>query len=106
VPQAPAQKTAATQPYPRGDAFVDQSVSPQAFRSFAATLPKGTRLVNGGRIFTPYSPGGTALTTPSDLGGDDWFPMSTHYLYVCGPSITSERGHHSWPRSPRLVRRA
>jgi quinohemoprotein ethanol dehydrogenase len=88
VPQAPAQKTAATQPYPRGDAFVDQSVSPQAFRSFAATLPKGTRLVNGGRIFTPYTPGGTALTTPSDLGGDDWFPMSyspkTSNLYVCG----------------------
>jgi len=88
VPQAPAQKTAATQPYPRGDATVAQSVSPNAFRSYASTLPKGTRLVNGGRIFTPYTPGGTALTTPSDLGGTDWPPMSfnpkTSYLYVCG----------------------
>jgi alcohol dehydrogenase (cytochrome c) len=88
VPQAPAQKTAATQPYPRGDATVAHSVTPQAFRSYASTLPKGTRLVDGGRIFTPYEPGGTALTTPGDLGGTDWPPMSfnpkTSYLYVCG----------------------
>jgi quinohemoprotein ethanol dehydrogenase len=88
VPQAPSQATAATQPYPRGDAFVDHSVTPGAFRNFAKTLPKGTKYVNGGRTFTPYTPGGTAVATPSSLGGDDWFPMSynpnTGYLYVCG----------------------
>jgi alcohol dehydrogenase (cytochrome c) len=87
VPQAPAQKTAATQPYPRGDAVVAQSVSPEAFRTFATSLPKGTRLTNGGRIFTPYSPGGTTVATPSSLGGTNWFPMSfnqeTGHLYVC-----------------------
>jgi quinohemoprotein ethanol dehydrogenase len=88
VPQAPAQKTAATQPYPQGDAVVAQSVSPQAFRTFAKTLPKGTPFTNGGRIFTPYGPGGTAVATPSSLGGTDWQPVSfnpkTSYLYVCG----------------------
>jgi quinohemoprotein ethanol dehydrogenase len=88
VPQAPSQKTAATQPHPKGDAFVAQSVTAGAFRKFAKTLPKGTKFVNDGRIFTPYTPGGTAVSTPSSLGGDDWFPMSynptTGYLYVCG----------------------
>ena len=87
VPQAPAQKTAATQPYPRGDAVVAQSVSPEAFRTFTTSLPKGTKLTNGGRIFTPYSPGGTTVATPSSLGGTNWFPMSfnqeTGHLYVC-----------------------
>jgi alcohol dehydrogenase (cytochrome c) len=44
--------------------------------------------VNGGRIFTPYSPGGTAVAAPSSLGGTNWWPTSfnpnTGYLYVCG----------------------
>ena len=87
VPQAPSQKTAPTQPYPRGDATVAQSVQPEAFRTFAETLPTGTTLTNGGRIFTPYTPGGTAVSTPSSAGGTNWFPMSynrkTKYLYVC-----------------------
>ncbi|HET8873979.1 MAG TPA: PQQ-binding-like beta-propeller repeat protein [Gaiellaceae bacterium] len=88
VPQAPAQHTAPTQPYPRGDATIVQSVQPDAFRTFAKTLPKGTKLTNGGRIFTPYAPGGTSVSTPSSLGGTNWFPMSfnqkTGFLYVCG----------------------
>jgi quinohemoprotein ethanol dehydrogenase len=88
VPQNPAQKTAATQPFPRGDAVVPQSVSAQSFRQFAAQLPKGTKLVNGGRIFNPYSPGGSTIAAPSSLGGTNWWPMSfnpkTGYLYVCG----------------------
>jgi len=88
VPQDSAQKTAATQPYPQGDAVVPQSVPPQSFNRFAAKLPKGTKLVNGGRIFTPYSPGGSAVSAPSSLGGTNWWPMSfnpeTSYLYVCG----------------------
>jgi alcohol dehydrogenase (cytochrome c) len=90
VPQDPAQKTAATQPYPAGDAFVPQSVSPATFKKFAGEFPTGTKLVNGGRIFTPFSPGGATVATPSSLGGNNWFPMSfnpnTGYLYVCGLS--------------------
>jgi alcohol dehydrogenase (cytochrome c) len=88
VPQAPANKTAATQPYPRGDATVNQSVTSQAFKVFSKTLPKGTTYLNGGRIFTPYGPGTASVSTPSSLGGTDWPPMSfspkTSYLYVCG----------------------
>ena len=45
VPQEPRQATAATQPYPRGDAFVPQS---------SRIAPEGFALVNGGKIFTPY----------------------------------------------------
>jgi alcohol dehydrogenase (cytochrome c) len=88
VPQNAAQKTAATQPFPVGDAVVPQAVPDKAFRRFQSDLPKGTQLVNGGRIFTPYSPGGAVIATPSSLGGTNWWPMSfnpnTGYLYVCG----------------------
>ena len=45
VPQEPRQATAATQPYPRGDAFVPQSID---------IAPEGYALVNGGKIFTPF----------------------------------------------------
>jgi alcohol dehydrogenase (cytochrome c) len=90
VPQSATQETAATQPYPVGDSFVPQSVPVQRFLAAAATLPKGIKLVNGGRIFTPFSPGEKVVATPSSLGGDDWFPMSfnpkTSNLYVCGVS--------------------
>jgi hypothetical protein len=44
--------------------------------------------VNGGRIFTPYAPGGAVVASPSSLGGTNWWPMSfnpkTGYLDVCG----------------------
>jgi quinohemoprotein ethanol dehydrogenase len=90
VPQSATQETAATQPYPNGDSFVPQSVPVERFLAAAATLPKGIKLVNGGRIFTPFSPGEKVVATPSSLGGDDWFPMSfnpkTKNLYVCGVS--------------------
>jgi quinohemoprotein ethanol dehydrogenase len=88
VPQNAAQKTAATQPFPVGDAVVPQAVPDKAFRRFQRDLPKGTQLVDGGRIFTPYSPGGAVVATPSSLGGTNWWPMSfnpkTGFLYVCG----------------------
>ena len=45
VPQEPRQATAATQPYPIGDAMVPQEVD---------IAPEGFELVNGGRIFTPF----------------------------------------------------
>ena len=46
VPQEPRQATAATQPFPRGDAIVPQSIE---------IAPEGHALVNDGRIFTPFS---------------------------------------------------
>ena len=45
VPQEPRQNTAATQPFPVGDAVVPHSID---------IPPAGFRLVNGGQIFTPY----------------------------------------------------
>ena len=45
VPQEPRQATSPTQPYPRGDAFVPQSIE---------IAPEGFTLVNGGKIFTPF----------------------------------------------------
>ena len=45
VPQEPRQATAATQPYPIGDPVVPHHIGIQ---------PEGFRLVNQGRIFTPF----------------------------------------------------
>jgi alcohol dehydrogenase (cytochrome c) len=77
VPQDPRQATAATQPYPLGDAFVPQHID---------IPPEGYTLVNGGRIFTPYWT--TAqVAKPSLLGGANWPPSSydpgSGYLFVC-----------------------
>jgi quinohemoprotein ethanol dehydrogenase len=78
VPQEPRQATAASQPYPRGDAFVPQSIP---------IAPEGTTLVNGGKIFTPFWTAPT-LMKPGPPGGANWPPSSydpaTGYLYVCG----------------------
>jgi quinohemoprotein ethanol dehydrogenase len=77
VPQEPRQATAATQPYPRGEAFVPQQID---------IAPEGTTLVNGGRIFTPFwtTP---VLIKPGPPGGVNWPPSSydpaTQYLFVC-----------------------
>jgi alcohol dehydrogenase (cytochrome c) len=77
VPQEPRQATAATQPYPIGDAFVPQSID---------IAPEGYRLVNGGRIFTPFwtTP---VVARPGQGGGANWPPSAydpaTGYLYVC-----------------------
>ncbi len=77
VPQEPAQLTSPTQPYPEGDAFVPQSIE---------IAPEGYRLVNGGRIFTPYDKE-TVPLKPWGRGGANWPPSSydpaTGYLYVC-----------------------
>ena len=45
MPQEPRQATAATQPYPVGDAFVTQTLD---------IPPEGYRLINNGAIFTPF----------------------------------------------------
>jgi len=78
VPQEPRQKTAATQPYPIGDAFVPQHVD---------IAPEGFELVNQGRIFTPFWTEKQIVLRPGVWGGANWPPSSydpgTGYLYVC-----------------------
>jgi quinohemoprotein ethanol dehydrogenase len=84
VPQEPRQATAATQPYPVGDAIVPQSIDipPEG----SSVLPNGAALVNDGKIFTPFWTDPIALK-PGTMGGANWPPSSydpeTHLLYVC-----------------------
>ena len=78
VPQEPRQATAATQPYPIGDAFVPQHVD---------IVPEGyPPLVNQGRIFTPFWTDG-AVIKPSHNGGANWpgsaYDPQTGHLFVC-----------------------
>ena len=83
VPQEPRQLTARTQPFPVGDAFVPQAV---------AIPPEGFRVVNGGRIFTPFWTD-PIVAKPGHGGGANWPPSSydpaTGYLYVCATDRTS-----------------
>jgi alcohol dehydrogenase (cytochrome c) len=74
VPQEPRQKTAKTQPYPKGDATVPQCAEPmQGFKA--------------GCIFEPFweTP---VMVQPSGLGGTNWSPVpyspDTGYFYVPG----------------------
>jgi len=84
VPQEPGQATAATQPYPRGDAIVPQEIDivPEG----ANLLPGTGDIRNHGRIFTPYLTD-QIMVKPSTTGGANWPPSSydptTHTLYVC-----------------------
>jgi alcohol dehydrogenase (cytochrome c) len=75
VPQQPEQKTAKTQPFPIGDAFVP-------------TCPEGVPQGQlSGCVFTPYFKDRVAVS-PGTNGGLAWAPMSyspqTKLLYVCG----------------------
>jgi quinohemoprotein ethanol dehydrogenase len=77
VPQEPRQATAATQPYPIGDPVVPQQID---------IAPEGWRLVNGGRIFTPFW-NEAVIAKPRATGGANWPPSSydpeSNLLYVC-----------------------
>src|SRR3954447_17540694 len=64
VVQEPRQYTSATQPFPRGDAFVPQQVD---------IAPEDMPLVNRGRIFTPFWKDGVVVR-PSSRGGANWPP--------------------------------
>ncbi|TMJ57862.1 MAG: quinonprotein alcohol dehydrogenase, partial [Alphaproteobacteria bacterium] len=79
VPQEPRQKTAKTQPYPRGDATVPQCADPRPG-------------IKTGCIFQPFWDEPVALQ-PSGQGGTNWSPMpyspDTGYLYVPGSIRTS-----------------
>src|SRR5882672_8290062 len=66
VPQEARQATAATQPYPRGDAFVPQSVD---------IAPEGYTLVDGGKIFTPFWTD-YVVAKPGISGGANWPPSA------------------------------
>jgi len=77
VAQEPRQATSPTQPIPRGDAFVPQSID---------VVPEGYTLVNGGRVFTPYWTD-YVIAKPGITGGANWPPSSydpaSGYFYVC-----------------------
>ena len=77
VPQEPRQATSKTQPIPRGDAFVPQSVD---------IAPEDFPLVNQGRIFTPFWKD-AIVAKPGARGGANWPPSSydptTNLFYVC-----------------------
>ena len=76
VPQEPRQHTAATQPYPVGDAVVPQ---------FIDIAPEGFDLPYGGRIFTPFWDKPVVYRPQMAV---NWPPSSydptTHLFYVCG----------------------
>jgi quinohemoprotein ethanol dehydrogenase len=77
VPQEPRQKTSPTQPFPLGDAITPQRID---------VAPEGFKLVNEGKIFTPYweEP---VVARPGALGGMNWPPASydpgTQTMYLC-----------------------
>jgi quinohemoprotein ethanol dehydrogenase len=77
VPQEPRQATAKTQPYPVGDAVIPHEIE---------IAPYGHRLVNQGRIFTPFWEEQIVMK-PGPLGGVNWPPTSYDprqgYLFVC-----------------------
>ena len=83
VPQNKFNNTAATQPYPVGDALVPQCAQKASFKKDS---PAGTPF-KVGCIFTPYDTKTWAAFAPTALGGNNWPPMSynpnTHAMYVC-----------------------
>lgn len=82
VPQEPRQATAATQPFPRGDAVVPQLIQ---------IAPEGFSLVNAGRIFTPFAGKDPTIVKPGIWGGANWPPSAydpvRHTLFVCASSV-------------------
>src|SRR6185436_16982355 len=84
VPQEPRQATAATQPFPRGDAVVPQWIE---------IAPEGAALVNDGRIFTPFVGKEATLVAPGIWGGASWPPSAydpvQQRLFVCASSVVN-----------------
>jgi len=82
VAQEPRQATAATQPFPRGDAVVPQSIE---------IAPEGLDLVNDGRIFTPFVGEDPTIVKPGIWGGASWPPSAfdpdAQTLFVCASSV-------------------
>jgi len=81
VMQEPRQATAATQPYPIGDALVPLEID---------INPENYDLVNQGRIFTPFF---TEPVIYTPMAAVNWPPSSydpeTNLMYICGNDATS-----------------
>ena len=84
VPQEPRQATAATQPFPQGDAVVPQLIE---------SAPQGYKLVNDGRIFTPFVGNNPTIMRPGIWGGANWPPSAydpaQQRLFVCASSVVN-----------------
>ena len=84
VPQEKRQATAATQPFPRGDAIVPQLIE---------VAPEGFQLVNDGRIFTPFVGARPTIMLPGIWGGANWPPSAydpaRQRLFVCASSVVN-----------------
>jgi PQQ-dependent dehydrogenase (methanol/ethanol family) len=84
VPQEARQKTAATQPFPRGDAVVPQLIE---------IAPEGHVLVNDGRIFTPFVGTTPTIVAPGIWGGASWPPSAydpvQQRMFVCASSVVN-----------------
>ena len=84
VSQEPRQRTAATQPFPRGDAVVPQMIE---------MAPEGHTLVNDGRIFTPFAGTNPTIMLPGIWGGANWPPSAydpaQQRLFVCASSVVN-----------------
>jgi alcohol dehydrogenase (cytochrome c) len=82
VPQESRQATAATQPFPQGDAIVPHRVE---------IAPEGRALVNGGQIFTPFYGDKGLIASPGLFGGANWPPSSfdpvRQRLFVCASDV-------------------
>src|SRR5580704_2635620 len=82
VPQERRQATAATQPFPRGDAVVPQLIP---------IAPEGSALVNDGRIFTPFVGKDATIVAPGIWGGASWPPSAydpvQQRMFVCASSV-------------------
>jgi alcohol dehydrogenase (cytochrome c) len=82
VPQESRQATAATQPFPRGDAIVPHEI---------AIAPEGATLVNDGRIFTPFAGTNPTIVAPGIWGGASWPPSAydpvQQRMFVCASSV-------------------
>ena len=83
VPQDARQKTAATQPFPVGDAFVPQSVTEEDVKNDLDAAFTGEI----GSIFTPFWDVPVTMR-PGPFGGANWPPSAynpdTEYFYVLG----------------------
>jgi alcohol dehydrogenase (cytochrome c) len=84
VPQEARQATAATQPFPRGDAVVPQLIP---------IAPEGSVLANDGRIFTPFVGADATLVAPGIWGGASWSPSAydpvQQRIFVCASSVVN-----------------
>ena len=82
MPQEPRQATAATQPFPRGEAVVPQLIE---------IAPEGRALVNDGRIFTPFVGKDATIVAPGIWGGASWPPSAydpvQQRMFVCASSV-------------------